>query len=120
MTARLRAALAAAPAAALTLLLGACATAPGPPPIESGLVGSYHFTLEGQGYTIHRLEPGENRFALRTADGRPGVRRQMARVVRLASGCQSLSLRETEPDWRAAEATGAICTKGQKRFRSSR
>ena len=104
----------------LALSLGACATAPAPPPIESGLVGSYHFTLKGQRYTIHRLEPGENRFALRTADGRPGERRQMARVVRLAYGCQSLSLRETAPDWRQAEATGAICNKGQQRFRSSR
>ena len=67
-------------------------------------------------YTVHRVVPGENLFAVRTAGGGPGNRRAMRRVVLLTYGCQSLSLRETEPNWRAAEARGALCTGGQQRF----
>ena len=105
---------------ALPLLLAACAQPAAPPGIESGLVASHAVTLEGQRYTVQRVRPGENLFAVRTADGQPGDRRAMRDVVRLTYDCHALALRETAPDWRAAEARGAICKGGHQRFSRGR
>ena len=104
----------------LALLLSACAQPQSEPAIESGLVASHAVTIKGQRYTVHRVVAGENLFAVRTADGRPGDRRAMSRVVRLAYDCFSLSLTETKPDWREAEARGAICNGGHQRFSRGR
>ena len=106
--------------ASCAALLVACSAPQEPSTIDSGLVGGHAVTLKGQRYTVHRVRPGENLFAVRTADGRPGNRRLMRNVVRLAYDCQSISLRETQPDWRAAEARGAICNGGHQRFSRGR
>ena len=105
---------------ALPLILAACAQPQASSAIDSGLVASHVVTIKGQRYTVHRVTPGENLFAVRTADGLPGDRRAMGKVVRLAYDCFSLSLRETKPDWREAEARGAICNGGHQRFRRGR
>lgn len=102
------------------LLLSACAQPEPSPTIEPSLVGSHAVTLKGQRYSVHRVRPGENLFAVRTADGQPGDRRAMLKVVRLAYNCHAVSLRETAPDWRVAEARGAICKGGHERFRRGR
>ena len=97
-------------------LVAGCAERPATTLSDSGLVRSYVFTLEGRAYSVHRISDQENLYAVRTRDGEPGDRRAMREVVRLAYGCQSLALSETESDWRAAEARGALCTGGHQRY----
>ena len=101
-------------------LLAGCAERPAPTLSDSGLVRSYVFTLDGRAYSVHRISDRENHYAVRTRNGEPGDRRAMREAVRLAYGCQSLALSETESDWRAAEARGALCTGGHQRYSDAR
>ena len=103
--------------AALTACSGAPSSAP---EASSGLVRSYSWTIGGKSYSVHRVPGRHNLFKVTTQGGSAGVRRQMAKAVRLTYGCHALELTETRSPWLEAEARGSVCTGGYQRFNSNR
>ena len=101
-------------------LLTGCASGTSSSGVSSGLVNTYSFSIGGRSYTVYPVSSRRNVFSVSTDDGGPGIRRQMAKVVRLAYGCHALELTETKPNWRAAEARGSVCNGGYQRFNRNR
>ena len=101
--------------------LSACGGAPSSAPeASSGLVRSYSWTIGGKSYSVQRIPGRRNLFRVTTDAGGPGLRRQMARAVRLTYGCHALELTETRSPWLEAEARGSVCTGGYQRFNQTR
>lgn len=104
--------------AVLSCGLVAC-SAPRPPAppdaaaLRAELLPTLQYNIGGKRYAVGRLSGAPGEFEVYTGDGRPGSRKDMARALRLAYGCQSMRFTEIESPWRRARARGAFCNGGQ-------
>ena len=105
---------------ALAALIACGRSPPFAPEASSGLVRSYSWTIGGKSYSVHRIPGRRNLFRVTADGGGPGLRRQMAKAVRLTYGCHALELTETRSPWLEAEARGSVCTGGYQRYNSNR
>ena len=107
--------------ACLGLGLCACASQQSLPPAEqsalrAALLPALQYNIGGKRYGVGRLSGRPGEFEVYTGDGSPGSRKDMARALRYAYGCQSMSFTEIEAPWRRARARGTFCGGSQSPY----
>jgi hypothetical protein len=99
---------------ALSFLAAACG--PDRPPLTEEqlelrreLLPELQYTIDGVTYAISKRPDASGVYDITTKGSRPGTEAGVFQAVRQAYGCQSITLIQTSPNWRSAEAQGAFC-----------
>jgi hypothetical protein len=73
------------------------------------LLPELQYTIDGVTYAVSKRPGASEVYEITTKGGRPGTEAGAFQAVRQAYGCQSITLIQTSPNWRSAEAQGAFC-----------
>lgn len=72
------------------------------------LLPELQYIVDGVTYAVSKKPRSPGVFEVSTK-GQPGTAEGVFKAVRQAYGCQSISVSQTSPDWRTAEARGVFC-----------